>query len=314
MLESKKIRIASTSLVVIAIVIGFSMTIWSIIYDNHSWNHHILRENHYIDGIIGPLCVALAAIVVFWICNRILKMKLNGNVGKILSTVSFFCYNAAAVATVIIAACNPMGVVRDIKDYQLDCQLASDDPVKVHEAVDSVVDRVHNYDLYGENGINEYMMKAARDGYAPAQNYIGVYFHEQAKKMNDRLFGHGKWSITETSFCQEELNRATYWWLKAARQNHGRAQENLGRMEMNDLLSNRPYCFEDARFWLTEAAKNGIWSAYYYLGLLYRDRSIREAVRYWKTGAEKGNEDCCRMLENPDFIDVTLSETNRQNP
>ena len=79
---------------------------------------------------------------------------------------------------------------------------------------------------------------------------------------------------------------------------------------MKSILSNQPYDFGEARFWLTEATKNGVVSAYYYLGLLCKDISLADAVQYWKMGAEKGNEDCNRMLENPVFIDVTV---NRQN-
>lgn len=72
-----------------------------------------------------------------------------------------------------------------------------------------------------------------------------------------------------TEYCFEELNRATYWWMKAAEQNYAYAQENLG--------------------------------------MLCRDTSLSDAARYWRAGAERGNEDCRRMLENPDFIDITVA-------
>lgn len=311
MFKSKNINTASAILSIAAFVIGLIALIWNIILDTHHWNHQIFRQNHYTDGIIGGLSIALISLLVFWICSYSLKKKLKSKVCKILTYFSYALYNIAAIVLIIIVICTSLDFFRDYKDYRLDCQLASDDNAKVHKAVDSVVARSHNYDLYGMYEVNVYMMKAARNGYAPAQNYVGVFFHEKAKEENDRYFGHGKWNKTETSFCQENLTRATYWWLKAANQNHGRAQENLGRMKMQAILSNQPYNFGDARFWLTEASKNGVVSAYYYLGLLSRDRSLSEAAQYWEIGAEKGNEDCSRMLENPDFIDVTVNRHNQ---
>lgn len=311
MFKSKKINTASVIITITALVIGFLALIWNIILDNHTWNHPIFRQNHYTDGIVGPLCIAFISLIVFRSLFCFVKRNLKNKVCKVLSYFSYFLYNIAAIALIIIVFCTSLDVGRDYKDYRLDCQLASDDNVKVHEAVDSVIARSHNYDLYGMPEVNDYMMKAARNGYAPAQNYVGVFFHEKAKEENDRYFGHGKWNLTETSFCQENLNRATYWWLKAANQNHGIAQENLGLLKMQSILSNQPYSFGEAKYWFTEATKNGIVSAYYHLGLLYRDSSLSEAAQYWRIGAEKGDEDCNRMLENPDFIDVTVTHYNR---
>lgn len=311
MFKSKIINTASVILTIAAFVIGLIALIWNIILDTRHWNHYIFRQNHYTDGIIGGLSIALTSLLLFWICSYFFKKNLKNMVCKILSYFSYAAYNIAAIALIIIVICTSLDFGRDYKDYRLDCQLASDDNAKVHEAVDSVVARTHNHDLYSMPEVNDYMMKAARNGYAPAQNYVGVFFHEKAKEENDRYFGYGKWNLTETSFCQENLTRATYWWLKAANQNHGRAQENLGRLKMQSILSNQPYSFGDASFWLSEATKNGVVSAYYYLGLLSRDRSLSQAAQYWKIGAEKGNEDCRRMLENPDFIDVTVKHPNQ---
>lgn len=310
MFKSKKINIASAILTLAALIIGLVALVWNIILETHHWNHQLFRENHYTDGIIGGLSITLISLVVCWICSYFFKRNLKNKVCKILSYITFALYNIAAIVLIIIAVSTSLDFARDYKDYSLDRQLASEDNAQVHEAVDSIIARSHNYDLYDMLEVNEYMMKAARKGYAPAQNYVGVFFHEKAKEENDRYFGHGKWNLTETSFCQENLTRATYWWLKAANQNHGRAQENLGRLKMQSILSNQPYSFGEARFWLTEATKNGIVSAYYYLGLLTRDSSLIDAANYWKIGAEKGNEDCSRMLENPDFIDVSVAHPN----
>lgn len=310
MLKSRKLRFISIALTIVALIVGISVLVWNFLLDNHTWNHIIFRQNHYVDGIIGALSCSILCVVLFLICFCILKNKSGNRICKVFACITFGLYNAAAIGTIIITVVSSLNLSDDYADYRLDCQLASEDISKFHEAVDSVIARSRHYDIYNsynQKEINEYMMKAARSGYAPAQNYAGVYFHEKAKGINNHIFGNGKWNNTEFEFCKEELNRATYWWLKAAAQNYGVAQENLGRLKMNDLLSDQPYNFGEARYWLTEATKNGVTSAYYYLGLLYRDSSLLDAARYWSTGAERGNEDCRRMLENPDFIDISVN-------
>lgn len=307
MFKSRKIQLVSTILTVVALLLGIMALVWNIILYNHRWNHHIFRENHYVDGILATLCITVVSTFIFWIVFLFLKKGLRKKSRKIMSAIAFGLYNLAAIASIIFVLYFSISFGRDFEDYTLDRQLACNDISKVHESVDSIIARSHNHDFYCESDINEYMMKAARNGYAPAQNYVGVYFHEKAKERNDNHFGHHKWSLTETSFCQEELTRATYWWLKAATQNYGRAQENLGRMKMHSILSNQSYSYGEAKYWLTEATKNGVISAYYYLGLLSRDRSLSDAEHFWSIGAQKGNEDCIRMLENPDFIDVKVT-------
>lgn len=310
MFSSKKLNITSIVLAVAALAVGLASLIWYLILDNHNWNHGIFRQNYHTDAILGELSIAIVSLVVLWGCFYFLKRKITNKICKILSYITYTLYNIATIAIIIISLCASLDFGRDYNNYKLDNQLSSNDIVKFHEAIDYIIARLHNDYSYNGDKVNYYMMKAARDGYAPAQNYVGGFFHEQAKKQNDKHFGHDKWDCNETSFCQENLTRATYWWLKAANQNYGKAQENLGRMKMKSILSNQPYSFGEARFWLTEAAKNGVVSAYYYLGLLCKDICVADAVQYWRMGAEKGNEDCNRMLENPDFIDVTV---NRQN-
>lgn len=307
MFKSTKIRFLSISVTIASLLIGLTALVWNLILYYHVWNHQIFKENHYVDGIIKTLCVFLLSTIIFWICFFFFKKKIENKTYKILSYISYGLYNASAIITIIIVVIISIDLDRGVEDYKLDCQLASDNETKVHEAVDSIIARSTNVDLYNSEDLNEHIMKAARSGYAPAQNYVGVYFHEKAKQINDRNIGPGKWGITDSYFCQEELNRATFWWLKAANQNYGIAQENLGKLKMNILLTNQPYNFKEAEYWLKEATKNDIVSAYYYLGLLWRDRSISEAGRYWQIGAEKGNEDCKKMLENPEFIDSPSS-------
>ena len=302
MFPSKRIRIASVTLSAIALVAGLMALVWNIIYYNHRWNHILLCE-YRVDGVIGMLSVSLSCLIVFGGAFLLLRKRLTNRIKRILYYVAFGLYNCAALATIVLVAYDSIKFLGpNYTDIRLDNQLASDDADKFHEAVDSVIARTENHMLYDEPSPNEYMMKAAREGYAPAQNYIGVYFHEQAKKWNDRIYGHRVLDDASTPECQEYLNRATYWWMKGAKQNHGRSQENLGRMKGKLLLSNQPYNYEEAKYWLTRAAKNGSESAYYYLGLLCRDHSVTEAVRYWEIGAKKENEDCMRMLENPDYI------------
>lgn len=306
MLKSRILRRTSIALAFIVLAIGLLAFTWNIIYDNHNWNHLILKENHYTDGILGMLFIALISLTLFLTIYFLLRKKLKNKSGRIISITSFILYNAAAVATIIIVCCASVNLGRDYKDYCLDRHLASENKKEVHEAIDSIIARTHNHDLYCSNELNEFIMKEARNGYAPAQNYVGVYFHEKAKEKNDRNIGYDKWDCYSTDFCQEELTRATYWWLKAAEQDYGRAQENLGRMKMNLILTNQPYSYGEAKYWLIKAAKNGITSAYYYLGLLSQGLPNSESANYWKMGAGKGNEDCMRMLENPDFIDISV--------
>lgn len=309
MLKNKKVRIAFASISIVALLTGLLTLIWCIIYDTHHWSYRmIFHKNWYIEDKLGVLCVTLGGLIVFWILCHLLSKKNARKIFKVLSYVSFGLYNISAIATIAVVGYLSIDFCRDYKDYNLDCQLSSEDAVKVHEAVDSVIARVSWNDIYREynepESPNDYIMKAARNGYAPAQNYIGCWFHGKAKEINNRKYGSGKWSNNNSYYCEEELTRATYWWLRAAKQNHETAQENLGRMRMNDILSSQPYDFEEAKRWLTKAANNGKISAYYYLGELYQDSIISESVRYWRIGAKKGNENCKRMLENPDFIDI----------
>lgn len=301
----QKLRLTSLVLAIISFIAGLLSLVWNVIYESHSWHHDIFRENHYVDGYMGAISVALCCLFVFLLLFLIGRKKMKGNIGKYVIYVTFVLYNLASIATIILTILYAVSNFnRDYNDMRLDNQLSSTDITLFYESVDTIIARSTNHDLYTSDSPNDYMMTAARSGYAPAQNYIGVYFHEQAKKKNDDYYGYLKWENNSSYYCQEELDRATYWWMKAAKQNHGRAQENLGRLKMHSLLSNQTCSLGDARFWLTQATKNGVTSAYYYLGMLCRDNSLQEAQRYWLIGANKGNEDCMKMLENPDFIDI----------
>ena len=315
MFPSKKVNRISYCLCIIAFFLGLIALAWNIIYDCHVWHHRIFYENHYTDGISIAFALSLFILLLCFVSYVILNKKTTSKVLRIASLILFGIYNCAALATFVLVFYDSLNYKRDYNDMRLDNQLMSEDVIKFHESVDSVIARSTNHSLYCESELNDYMMLAARCGYAPAQNYVGVFFHEQAKKKNDNRYGYNRngkvrWNKSMTDYCQEELNRATYWWLKAAEQNHESAQENLGMLWMKAILGTQTYSYGDAKYWLTQAANNGKISAYYYLGMLCRDTSLSDAAKYFKIGAEKGNEDCLKMLENPDFIDVEVATSS----
>lgn len=309
MFPSKKINRISYSLCIIAFFIGIIALAWNILYDCHVWHHRIFCEKHDTEGIINAFALSLSIVLLCFVSYLILHKKNTSKVLRITSLILFGIYNCAALATLVLFIFDSINYKRDYNDMRLDNQLMSEDIIKFHESVDSVIARSTYHSLYYESEPNDYMMLAARCGYAHAQNHVGVFFHAQAKKINDKRYGYNRWDESMTDYCQEELNRATYWWLKAAEQNHKSAQHNLGLMCMKAILGTQSYSYGDAKYWLTEAANNGNISAYYFLGMLCRDTSLSEAAKYFKIGAEKGNEDCMKMLENPDFIDVVVPAT-----
>lgn len=59
--------------------------------------------------------------------------------------------------------------------------------------------------------------------------------------INDQRYGYNRngisrWDNSMTEYCFEELNRATYWWMKAAEQNYAYAQENLGKLWLKAIV------------------------------------------------------------------------------
>lgn len=311
MIYSKIIRILSKVICITAIILGVFALCWNVIYDSHSWHNYIFRETRYTEDIIGRFALCILCFLVFGIAFILIKKKSENKIIKISAYILFALYNIAALIIIALVIGDSLTYKRDYNDMKLDNQLISENSDKFHEAIDSIISRSTNRRVYDLSEPNDYMMLAARCGYSPAQNYMGVYFHEHAKKINDGKYAYRNWNNSMTDYCQEELNRATYWWLKAAEQNHKDAQENLGLLWMKEILGTQMYSYGDAKFWLTEAANNGKSSAYYYLGLLCRDYSLSEAAKYFKEGAERGDENCLRMLENPVFIDIQILNHNK---
>lgn len=292
MFPSKKIRIASSILCVLALVMGLLSITWVIIYRNHDWHHYLFYNSYYIDGC-KIACLIFIGSLLFWVAYRVINSKFKSRVCPKISYVIYGLYNAGALAFLIVLACNLWQIQHSFTDVRLDNQLASDNLEELCEAADSIVARsdyqtlcTEPYDIFNPN---EFMMRAARKGCAPAQFHVGVFFHYHAR-YNE---GHEQ---------EELLNRAAYWLLKAAAQNYSIAQLNLGRMKTGELLSNWSYDFEGAKQYFLQAAENGCVSAYFYLGKLYRNIDLPEASYYWEMGAKKGDEDCMRMLEDPAFI------------
>ncbi len=317
------------------LILGLITLSWNLIYYNHSWHHSIFYTNGHINSnFILAFSIALSCLIIFGTPYIFVRKKTQIKVIKIISYILFGLYNCAALATLVTIIVAIFYLFQDYNNIRLDNQLASENSTELHEAVDSVINRSsqerlsgntgtfdnkdymilnpHGYFDYDDHELNEYMLKAARSGYAPAQNYAGEQFHDKAKWKNNNHWGYKQWDNSTSSECHDELSRATYWWLKAAEQNNSAAQENLGKMWMKEILSDKPFSFEEAQYWLTKAANNGKISSYYYLGMLYRDYSIAESAKYFKAGAEKGDENCMIMLEDPDYIDVRITTSSPQ--
>lgn len=330
---SKKVLRISYCFSALAFFLGSIALAWCLLYTCHTWHDTIfcmpIHNNDYQYSDFAPfILIAISVLLLFLIYFLFLRKKnCNNKLLKITYTVVFALYNCAALSIITLFICDSFHYNRGYNNIRLDNQLTSEDVNKFHESIDSIIARsiiarsTGNYDLYRpfffeeDSTPNDYIMLAARRGYAPAQYYVGTFFHEQAKIINNHRYGHNseytvRWNNSMTEYCQEQLNRATYWWLKAAEQGHEKAQRNLGRLWMKSLLGTQHYSYLDAKYWLTEATKNGDVSAYYYLGMLYRDTNLSEAAQYFKIGAAKGNEKCMEMLENPDFIDIELDSSS----
>ena len=92
------------------------------------------------------------------------------------------------------------------------------------------------------------LMTKAEQGDAIAQHDLGFMYFE----------GKG---------IRQDLEKAVYWFTKAAEQDNDSAQHNLGFMysEGKGVQQN----FEKAVYWYTKAAEQGAWFAQYNLGVIH---------------------------------------------
>lgn len=116
----------------------------------------------------------------------------------------------------------------------------------------------------------KWLKESAEQGYAEAQNDLGIYCRDESK------FGK---------------KLAFEWFEKAARQGHAEAQTNVGECYKEGLGVERNT--QQAFYWFNEAAKKGVARAQYYMGECYKNgegicRDFVKAAEYYRKAAEKG--------------------------
>jgi TPR repeat protein len=96
----------------------------------------------------------------------------------------------------------------------------------------------------------EWFFKAANQGYAPAQNNMGILYKN----------GEG---------VQQDFNQAFQWFTKAANQNNPYAQNSLGLLYLQGAII--PQDHKQAFEWFLKAANQGYSQPQYNLGVMYLD-------------------------------------------
>lgn len=286
----------------IAIVIAIDCYILCLLYSHHNFNADQFETFYALwDFAIAYLLEGIG-LILFFIIFLVSSNKAINTLKRIISISSFVILNIGILALICTVIGNSIGLNRIIKDYRLDCNLQSDNQALFQQSVDAILPTC-SYIQYTNQEPNKYIVKAARDGYAPAQNALGCFYHERGKLnlSSAEYEDNGPKHHAYIKSSESDFERSIFWFLKAAQNKYGVAQTNLGRIFMGDLASDRYPNITIAKQWLLKAVKNNDINAYYYLGLIYSDENLRDAYVYWSKGAELGNEDCARELEKPEF-------------
>lgn len=280
-------------------ITGFILCLW---YSKRDWNATQFDTFYALwDFYVAYLVEAIGTTLLF-IAFIFCSKKSNNKIRNFFSNLflSLLCAGCLAVIITLIANC--IGLNNVIKNYNLDCQLESEDQALFNEAIDALIAE-HALVSYNFEEPNEFILKAARKGYPKAQNAMGYFYHERAKISLQKAESETH-DLTHQNLIiksEDDFDHAIYWFLKAAQNKFGVAQTNLGRIFMGDLASNRVTDYKLAKQWLLKAIQNEDVDAYYYLGIIYSTENLRDAYVYWSKGAELGNEDCARELEKPEF-------------
>lgn len=286
----------------IAIVIAIVCYFLCLLYSHHNFNADQFETFYALwDFAIAYLLEGIG-LILFFILFLVSSNKAINTIKKIISISSFVIINIGILALVCTLIGNSIGLNRIINDYRLDCNLQSDNQTLFQQSVDAILPTC-SYIRYTNQEPNKYIVKAARDGYAPAQNALGCFYHERGKLnlSSAEYEDNGSKHHAYIKSSESDFERSIFWFLKAAQNKYGVAQTNLGRIFMGDLASDRYPNITLAKQWLLKAVQNNDINAYYYLGLIYSDENLRDAYVYWSKGAELGNEDCARELEKPEF-------------
>lgn len=290
----------------IAIVIAIVCYFLCMLYSHHNFNADQFKSFYPLWDFAIAYFLEGIGLILFFILFLVSSNKAINTIKKIISISSFVILNLGILALVCTLIGNCIGLNRIIKDYRLDCNLQSDNQELFQQSVDAILPTCSIVrDTYQEP--NKFIVKAARDGYAPAQNALGCFYHERGKLNLSRAEYEYEYKYNGTRHhdyiksSESDFERSIFWFLKAAQNNYGVAQTNLGRIFMGDLASDRYHNITIAKQWLLKAVNNNDINAYYYLGLIYSGENLRDAYIYWSKGAELGNEDCARELEKPEF-------------
>jgi hypothetical protein len=299
-LKCKKAILVISAIAFLLAVIG---CVLCVKYSHRHWNSDQFNTFYaHWDFFVAYLLEAIG-LLLFFLLFLFSSKSLTRILGKLFAWISFtiLCLGSAAVFITAIANC--IGLDRVIKDYKLDCQLESDDATMFNEAIDILIPLSSNV-RYTFDEPNQFILKAARSEHPKAQNAIGCFYHKRAKIA---LYDADR-EDNEQSFrrliaqSESDFDHAIYWFLKAAQNNYGVAQTNLGRIFMGDLASNRAQDIDLAKGWFLKACANNEKDAFFYLGSIYSKENLRDAYVYWSKGAELGDENCIRALEKPEFV------------
>ena len=189
----------------------------------------------------------------------------------IKNTTSAFVISCVLCVSTIYAALPPRPIADVSQIYTVDVDLSElyntqtaygeqsvmDDDIDEEETL-SDAEKAKQYKnarmafLFGQYKLAyKIWLPLAEDGYADAQATIGWMYHADKG-------------------VQKNLNRAYYWYQKAAVQGHLIAQNNIGVFHEQGLGSARKSTKEAAK-WYQESAELGYSYAQYNLGMLYKD-------------------------------------------
>ncbi len=297
-----KYRKAFAVIVPIILIIGVLCAVLCILYSNRKWNSEYFETFYAHWDFQTAYIVECIVLLIFFIVFLISTKSGSRTINKICGWGSLTITVSGCLAIFITLFLNCFGIGKAINDYRLDCNLQSTDVDKFHQSVDSLIPSMsEGIEWYAEP--NEFMLKAARDGYAPAQNAMGRFFLERAKDA----FARAEYQHHNTDRqpllkqADADFDHALFWFMKSAQNGNPKAQTNLGLIFMGEIQSNRETNLDLAKYWLLKACKSNFATAFYYLGNIYADENLRDAYIYWSKGSELGNEDCTRALEKPEF-------------
>lgn len=127
------------------------------------------------------------------------------------------------------------------------------------------------------------LINGANCGDASAQFIVGLFYIRWDDEMPEKLQGLGE-LVTQFNIDTENLEKAAYWFLQAAKQGHADAQAHLAQCYKMGFGVEQD--FNKCLKWLTEATdNNSAWAQYrlgnlYYYGLSYRYNSDQRQ-QYW---------------------------------